>query len=101
MSNIFSHTERFPPSSFLSHHRGSLLVPIFYRYCCPHCAPREPEFCCDLCHPTYSQFPPATDAYQKPLGCARKSNLKPFTMGANELHLQGALIEFCKQLAAE
>ena len=84
-----------------SHHHGSFLVPVVYRYCCPRCAPCEPEFCCDLCHPSHIQFPPATDAYQKPRDVHQNSNRShsPWvTMGCG---LQGALIEFRKQLAVE
>ena len=63
--------------------------------------PSAPVFCCDLCHPTYTQFPLATNVRSKPLRRTQKHNPKVFTMGDNEMHFCDALIELRKQLAAE
>ncbi|KAF9030737.1 P-loop containing nucleoside triphosphate hydrolase protein [Hymenopellis radicata] len=72
-------------------HFGSVnLAPIVDKDCCTRCAPKTAEFCCDICHPTYWNTPPAPDVFAKETG-SRMYNPAAYERGEKEEKLRKEL----------
>jgi len=75
-------------------------VPLIDRFCCERCRVHVPEVCCNICHPDHYKVPVAEPS-DKATRSKNKHNLKPYAQGPPEMSLRTALVDMCRELAAD